>query len=340
MRLPNSKSSSDTLLAGVFVTTLTALTWSGTLFAACSQETVGQTQTIDKLDAVYANCLKLKDNELYNFQYKRNRYMRMIDWAGEVNLKNALIDEINSIREIDVLIDNKLKAYSSCVSALPREQDLTSQVNSNLSCASQVGALNTRINNLRSAVKSCQSCSLSSIAAINDSALELLVAQRHNSHKIRRVLYNKLATSQSWDLVSQTPWLVIRDIFLPYIADISLSLSNSQKLIVVLEQMEQITSNKANLDASTDEIMGIYEQLATILKSDDEDQTAKLSKQFWHDYLELLKKNKSVKHKKDYSGFRSDVEFVNYIRVVRSNFSGTLLPVLNTAISKYKSIRH
>ena len=333
--------------SGVFLTRLLVLC-SSCLIAYASQavaessdchlQSQRQAQVFTSLNTQYTRCQSVNNKELTNFNYNRDRYLRMMDWVGQLKLENSINGYIDALRQYDYFIGLKLNNVNACAASLPKIKDpFTGQAN--LPCAKQLDLADASVGRIKDAVQSCRECSLAKIGpGINDSAIELLVVQRKNAHKIRRLLYQKLIDSQDLKLISNNPWLIVRDVFLNYITDSVRGMPHSQYLVTILEALEQSSATMNTVDKSTDDIVSVYKQLALTIQSDDGDTTEQAEK-FWNMFIHTVSENKKINIDGKFRGIRSAKDFARYMSLVKPNFRDTAAPVLDTAIKKYNDIR-
>jgi len=294
-------------------------------------------RTLQKLETQYGRCLTLKQNELENIKYKRARYLRLITWAGDLGLGDSLRQYIDGLRQYDLFIDVKTTNFSSCTAALPGISTFNPIQSNSSTCSEQTSAMNKKIGDARNSIKACRTCGLAGISAgINHSAFDLIVIQQRNARKIRQKLYRKLNRDNGSVLSTRNPWIVYRDVDLAYIADLAVEMGNSQKLIIVMEQLEHSIESKDKPDKSTDKIVAVYEKLAKTLKSDDTEEEAK---EFWNQFVDTLKTDHAQGYRSQYVGIRSAEEFSQYVSINKARFHDTLVAALDNAVDKYRAIK-
>jgi len=137
-------------------------------------------------------------------------------------------------------------------------------------------------------------------------------------------------------LSTRNPWIVYRDVDLAYIADLAVDMGNSQKLIIVMEQLEHSVESKEQPDKSTDKVIAVYEKLAKTLKSDDTEDEAKA---FWRQFVDTLKSSHAQGYRSQYVGIRSAEEFAQYVNINKKRFQNTLVAALDNAVEKYREIK-
>lgn len=307
-------------------------------FAACGASANQLSNTLQKLETQYSRCLSLKKNELENIKYKRGRYLRLITWASDLGLGDSLRQYIDGLRQYDLFIDVKTNNFSSCTSSLPGLSTFSPVKPDGSPCAEQQSALSQKIGSARDSIKACRTCGLATISSgINHSAFDLIVIQQKNARKIRQRLYRKLNRDDGALLSTRNPWVIYRDVDLAYISDLAVAMGNSQKLIIVMEQLEHAVESTERPDKSTDKVIAVYAKLAKTLRSDDTEEEAKA---FWNQFVDTLKSNHAKGgYRSQYVGIRSAVEFAQYVSINKSRFQNTLLVALDNAVNKYQEIK-
>jgi len=323
------------LLIVVLVTVTATGVQAGDNNTHCLKSSSTQSNTFDKLSRQYQRCRTLREKEYRNISYKRDRYLRLIHWATELNLGDSLREYIEGLREYDIFIGVKTNNFHSCIASLPNFSPLD-QTN----CDSQENRLEQKIGALTSNLKACRSCGLAKIpSGINDSAIELLVVQQKNARKIRESLFQKFSKNRNLELASKYPWQVVRDVFLPFVTDASLKLSNSQPMIVILGQLELSSASMDSFNQSTDDIISVYSQLEKTLDSDD-DELPKQSEIFWKKYTQAIQTYQKNNLSNEPAGIDNADVFTRYIQLNKSNFQDNLAPLLDIAVNKYQVMRH
>jgi hypothetical protein len=137
------------------------------------------------------------------------------------------------------------------------------------------------------------------------------------------------------DLSQLNQWLIIRDVFLAYITDTAVELSNTQKLIVMLEHLEQKLQSLDTTSEFTDKVINVYRQLAVTLQSKNKHRLEQ-AERFWNLYVEVVPEYTTTSAPARYSGFDGPIEMARRLNAMPSRERNTLISAINTALEKYQ----
>jgi hypothetical protein len=283
-----------------------------------------------------STCRSAKFKELENFNAKRERYHRLISWSSNLEFATSLNPYVNALNERDRLLASTAEAFESCV---PELREITVTVKSsmdNAACEQQLAGIKSESDKLTADLKTCQACSVGNMStSINHSAMEILVLQQKDARVLRHALYQQLSDDIG-DFSQLNQWLMIRDVYLAYITDTAVQQSNTQKLIVMLEHLEQKLQSLDTTSDFTDKVINVYRQLAKTLQSKNKHRLEQ-AERFWTLYVEVVPEYTATSAPTRYSGFDGPIEMAQRLNAMPSQERDTIVAAINTALKKYQT---
>jgi hypothetical protein len=128
--------------------------------------------------------------------------------------------------------------------------------------------------------------------------------------------------------------LITRDVFIAYITDTALQLPHTQKLIVMLEHLEQALVSRDTTDKYTDKVMDVYRQLANTLTSEPKGRR-KQAERLWKMFTEAAPEYSKRASPASYTGFSGAVEITQRFNAMSPRERETLVSAINTALERY-----
>jgi hypothetical protein len=113
---------------------------------------------------------------------------------------------------------------------------------------------------------------------------------------------------------------------------------STQKLIVMLEHLEQTLESIDKTGEHTDRIMAVYRQLADTLQSGDKNQ-AQQAERLWQMFTDVVVEYKAAFPAPRSIGFNDVTEMAQRFHAIPSQDREMLVSVINTALKKYESYK-
>lgn len=301
-------------------------------------EMLKQAQThLKQVHSRLSTCRAAKFKELENFNAKRERYHRLIAWSSNLEFASSLNPYINALNERDRLLVSTAEQFESCVPELHETTITVSSPMEDAACRQQLAGINSESDKLTADLKTCRACSVGDMStSINHSPMEILVLQQKDARVLRHALYQQLSSDMIGDLSHVNQWLIIRDVFLAYITDTAVRLSNTQKLIVMLEHLEQKLQSVDTPSEVTDKVINVYRQLAVTLQSKKKHRLQQ-AERFWDLYVEAVPQYTKTSAPTRYSGFDGPIEMAQRLNAMPARERNTLVAAINTALKKYQT---
>ena len=305
--------------------------------ADCADSLKEAQQTLRKLHSEFSTCRSVKITELENFNAKRDRYLRLITWASSLEFAASLKPYMNALNERDRLLSSKADGFEACVPPL-RDIVVANSIpqDSNQPCDQPLANMQLEISELSGDLKICQGCSLGVLGeGINKSAMELLIAQQKDARVLRQALYQQLQSDKVGFLSELNQWLITRDVFLAYVTDTALQQSNTQKLIVMLEHLEQQLETVDTPSEFTDKVVQVYHQLAKTLQSKPGHRREN-AEHLLDMFVEVVPQYASTDTPARYAGFNDTLEMAQRFNAMSPQERDALVSAINSAVKKYQ----
>lgn len=293
-------------------------------------------QQRQQVQSEFSTCRSAKFNELENFNAKRARYMRLITWASNLEFAGSLKPYIDALNERDQLLTSKAEEFEACV---PPLRDISVAVdipvNGDNLCDQPLADIKNEIGDLTVDWKTCQACSLGTVGeGINKSAMEILIAQQKDARVLRQALVEQFTGGSVGDLSGLNQWLITRDVFLAYVTDTALQLSNTQKLIVMLEHLEKTLESMDARNEFTDKVVEVYGQLANTLQSKAKNRLRD-AERLWQMFSDVVPDIPAATPAR-YAGFDGPVEMTRGFNAMSPQERATLASAISAAVKKYQ----
>jgi hypothetical protein len=305
----------------------------------CPQLMKEAQQQLRKMHSQISTCRSLKQNELENFNAKRASYLRLRSWASNLEFAASLRPYINALNERDRMLTSKAEEFETCVPVLRDISVAAITTVDSGACEQTLAATKKEAAKLKPELKACQACSLGIMGeGINMSAMEILVLQQKDARVLRQALHQQLTSDEIGDLSALNQWQITRDVFLAYIRDTAVLLSNTQRLLVMLEYLEQKLEPLDSPSEYTDQVMEVYRQLANTLQSKPKkrrQQTNRLLQMF----AAVVPEYSATATSAGDTGFDDAIEMAQRFNAMAPQERNLLLSVLNTAVEKYQPYR-
>ncbi len=306
---------------------------------SCEQLLKEAHQKLQQAQSQFSTCRSVKRSELEIFNAKRARFLRLRSWASNLEFAASLRPYIDSLNERDRMLTSKAEEFEACMPVLRDVSIVADTPVAGQECEQTLAAIEDETGKFEADLNTCQACSLGIMGeGINKSAMEILIVQQKDARVLREALYQQLTSDYVGDLSALNQWLVTRDVFLAYITDTANKLSNTQTLIVMLQQLEQ---KLVALDAPneyTDQVMEVYRQLASTLQSKPKkrrEQTERL----WQMFTAVVPEYHVAAAKPGSTGFDEAIEMAQRFNAMAPQERDTLVSVISTAVKKYQPYR-
>jgi hypothetical protein len=327
-------------LAFLYASTMcTSLTYAKPPKPDCNRSLKQAASQLQHTKAQYGACRSAKLNELETFNRKRSRYHKLMAWADQLQYGESLQPYIDDLAERDVLLNFKVEDFQACIPAAWEISIPSNTSIDNESCSKTLADAKNNLGSARNDLKACQTCGLATIGqGYNKSPLEILVAQQQDARRLREALYKQLLDNDAGELPAVNQWHITRDIFIAYITDTAIRLPRSQKLIVMLGQLEKFLEPIDEPDRDTDEVMTVYRQLAAVLQASGQ-QRNQHAIELWETFNKVVPDHRPAISNVQYTGFSNPQEVTYFIDSLSDQQRETLESTINTALSRYQALR-
>jgi hypothetical protein len=237
----------------------------------CSGKLLAVQQHLTRFSPQYTACRKAKYAEYATFKVKRQRYLRLLDWANKLDKSLNQTIPVNAIQERDALLVPKIIDFEQCIKRLPVLAPPVKYAGQG--CVPQLAAHHAAAQQLDEKLSLCRSCNIGRIGGgYAQSPVEILVAQDRDARTLRKQLYAILLDTRSqYDFSHAENWQASRDILLPRIQDIAHEYRASPRLVQMLERIQDFTEGQQQPDATTDRVMQGLFSLNKLLAADPDD---------------------------------------------------------------------
>ena len=329
---------------GVFLCLIVAWIYASNVCAEvmtsdCTQQQKELNEELLGLELQFSNCKSAKQQEMDNFNDKRNRYRKLLVWVGSSKFAVQLQSTVDAIRERDVLLTPKAEKAAKCLSTLSNLVIEGKEPVESKTCEALLVKGRGKLDRLTKELGRCRACGLANIGnGYNKSPVEILVAQEKDARILREALYNELVNQREADrFAAFNQWQITRDIFIAYITDKTIEMPKSAKLNVMLQQLEKKLESSDAPNESTKKVIEVYRQIAATLQSKSSARMSE-AKQLLEKFRQAIPEFSDSRDSMRYTGFNDATDLEQSFNTMMRQEINTLVTVIRTAVDRYEKL--